>query len=381
VNGLLRRLPATLWLVALWAALWGNLRAPTVLSGIAVAEWPQSGLDDEFHCLFLLCKELMKRKLQAPIRLLSSYDSSESLPRPECSALGGYFRTLVSESSRYQCKLVEFQTRSEGTVLSDDCRAARVLDELICDPWTHLEVRYRLAGEQAQPTRLVKRLSPLNANNSRAMGSAIRQNGVYLITGGFGGVGFLVAEHLVKNYGCNLALVGRSEPGRMHHERTAHLAGANRTDIDRISMATVYMDASATFDPKGMASYLEGDIAGLGPAVLKELEPGQPLDHQAPYLLTNSRPLVEANPFLGIAQSLFRSVLQMPPATFRIPPIQDHQVPSDRLELVRLSTCAPRRYILNSSPRQSPRREQGPGQPAPNLSSPLPRAHEPLGRR
>jgi multicomponent Na+:H+ antiporter subunit E len=37
VNGLLRRLPATLWLVALWAALWGNLRAPTVLSGIAVA--------------------------------------------------------------------------------------------------------------------------------------------------------------------------------------------------------------------------------------------------------------------------------------------------------------------------------------------------------
>jgi hypothetical protein len=33
----LRRLPATLWLVALWVALWGRLSAATVLTGAAVA--------------------------------------------------------------------------------------------------------------------------------------------------------------------------------------------------------------------------------------------------------------------------------------------------------------------------------------------------------
>jgi acyl transferase domain-containing protein len=43
----------------------------------------------------------------------------------------------------------------------------------------------------------------------------LRERGVYLITGGFGNLGLLLAEHLAKNYRARLVLMGRSSlPGR-----------------------------------------------------------------------------------------------------------------------------------------------------------------------
>jgi phytanoyl-CoA hydroxylase len=63
-----------------------------------------------------------------------------------------------------------------------------------------------------------------------------------------------------------------------HHDRTVHMAGANRTEDTRVSLATVYMDAGATFAPGAMASYLQGDSTGLGPGVMQDMQPGQPMD-------------------------------------------------------------------------------------------------------
>jgi phytanoyl-CoA hydroxylase len=63
-----------------------------------------------------------------------------------------------------------------------------------------------------------------------------------------------------------------------HHDRTVHLAGANQTETDRISLTTVYMDASATFAPEVINLDLEGDISGLGPDVMKTMRSGQPMD-------------------------------------------------------------------------------------------------------
>lgn len=66
-----------------------------------------------------------------------------------------------------------------------------------------------------------------------------------------------------------------------HHEQTVHLAGANLTDVDRISLTTVYMDAGATFAPERINLGLDGDIGdltGLGPDVMRSMAPGQPMD-------------------------------------------------------------------------------------------------------
>lgn len=63
-----------------------------------------------------------------------------------------------------------------------------------------------------------------------------------------------------------------------HHERTVHLAGANVTDMDRLSLTTVYMDAQATFAPGRIGVDQLSDLSGLGPDVMQSMAPGQPMD-------------------------------------------------------------------------------------------------------
>ncbi|MBF6298283.1 phytanoyl-CoA dioxygenase family protein [Nocardia amamiensis] len=54
-----------------------------------------------------------------------------------------------------------------------------------------------------------------------------------------------------------------------HHSRTVHMAGTNETDTARISLATVYMDATATYHPTPEETY-QDEVVGI--------EPGGPLD-------------------------------------------------------------------------------------------------------
>ncbi len=61
-----------------------------------------------------------------------------------------------------------------------------------------------------------------------------------------------------------------------HDARTLHAAHANTTDVTRISLATVYMDAEAAFDPERFVDYGEGMTDALSHH-LKTLGAGQPL--------------------------------------------------------------------------------------------------------
>lgn len=54
-----------------------------------------------------------------------------------------------------------------------------------------------------------------------------------------------------------------------HHSRLIHRAGANNTDVARISLATVYMDAEAVYRPQPGVPYYDPT---------PDREPGQPLD-------------------------------------------------------------------------------------------------------
>ncbi|MBE8516238.1 phytanoyl-CoA dioxygenase family protein [Amycolatopsis sp. H6(2020)] len=62
-----------------------------------------------------------------------------------------------------------------------------------------------------------------------------------------------------------------------HHERVLHLAGRNETDEVRISLATVYMDADAVFEPSDL---VPDDLGGM--------RPGQPLDDDRTFPLLSA---------------------------------------------------------------------------------------------
>src|SRR6185436_17352311 len=68
--------------------------------------------------------------------------------------------------------------------------------------------------------------TPLAAPNGR---SPLRQGGVYLITGGLGGIGLVLAEHLAEAYKARLVLTARS-PLPPREQWDGWLAGHPRED-------------------------------------------------------------------------------------------------------------------------------------------------------
>ena len=57
--------------------------------------------------------------------------------------------------------------------------------------------------------RWTPHLAPLSWEIQTGGCSLLRENGVYLIAGGLGGLGFELAKHLARNYGARLVLVSR----------------------------------------------------------------------------------------------------------------------------------------------------------------------------
>ncbi|HKO58101.1 MAG TPA: SDR family NAD(P)-dependent oxidoreductase [Thermoanaerobaculia bacterium] len=159
---------------------------------VIVHHQPEDGdvaqaLDHGVHALFDLCKALMQESHDA-LRIVSVFTGG-----PLGAAMGGFLETLTLENPRYLGKTVEMEKVS----------ADLVLNEIHDSDWTAQEVRYR------SNARFVRRLVPHTPARAPL---PLRRNGVYLITGGMGGLGLVFAEHLAKSYQARLVLVGRSAP-------------------------------------------------------------------------------------------------------------------------------------------------------------------------
>src|SRR6185436_15470155 len=77
--------------------------------------------------------------------------------------------------------------------------------------------------------------TPLAAPNGRSL---MREGGVYLITGGLGGIGLVLAEHLAEAYKARLVLTARS-PLPAREEWTAWLAGHGAQDATSVRIRQV----------------------------------------------------------------------------------------------------------------------------------------------
>ena len=79
---------------------------------------------------------------------------------------------------------------------------------------------YRLGG-----VREVLRHQVVGLEDGASSSSAFRHGGTYLITGGLGGLGYLVAQHLAKQYSAQLVLMGRSGLDAGKEQRLRELRG------------------------------------------------------------------------------------------------------------------------------------------------------------
>lgn len=102
---------------------------------------------------------------------------------------------------------VHITARGVDVLLPGAEGVAALAEQLVAELATEArDVRVALRGSR----RWVQELSPVRLTETAAPARPLRERGVYLITGGLGRVGLLLASHLARTKQARLALVGRT---------------------------------------------------------------------------------------------------------------------------------------------------------------------------
>ncbi|MDQ0059024.1 SDR family NAD(P)-dependent oxidoreductase [Paenibacillus harenae] len=186
-----------------------QLRAETVLiawskSSFLVEEAKLAeALEKSVYSLLHLSQALVQHRLRQPLPVLYLYENDGSIG-PHHAAVSGFARAVRLEQPNLLLKAVEVPSMLQPAVLASIVGREAASGDV--------EVRYADGG-----LRYAKRFIPVQPDRETEV--PYRQNGVYLLTGGAGGLGMLFAEHLARTAKARLILTGRSAPGQEIEEK------------------------------------------------------------------------------------------------------------------------------------------------------------------
>ncbi len=193
----------------------GNGLPVRILHCFAVGQDDRQGpVVRSFYSLLYLAQALGRQRLAARIELAAVATGlfrvrGDEVVTPEKATLLGPAKVIPLENPMISCRAIDVVWPG-GAVDLD-----RLLAE-ICDP--RAEVGVALRGER----RSVQGWEPIRLDRTLEERLPFVDRGVYLITGGFGGVGLSIAESLAATCRARLVLTGRSAlPPR--EEWNAHL--------------------------------------------------------------------------------------------------------------------------------------------------------------
>jgi len=151
-------------------------------------------------CLFNLVKSLIKNNLNNTIDIVLVSDfvnkvtEQESKLKPEKATLFGLGKVVSLESSKLKCRCID---------IDDETGIDNIISELGLRNSEPL-IAYR------KGIRYVEELTEIHAKDIKNDAIELKSNGVYVITGGLGGIGMEVARFIISKKNINLALVSRS---------------------------------------------------------------------------------------------------------------------------------------------------------------------------
>ncbi len=163
-------------------------------------------LETGIYSLLYLTKALLKQKTKNSIKLLYVYKNTGEA-HPLCNGMAGFGKSICRESSKLLYKTVEIENQCQSN-----------LDLLLNEfeiVGKDVEIRYR------NNRRFVKRFKEIIRDNSNNV--ALREKGIYLITGGMGGLGFIFARYIARNVKCKLVLIGRSKLNSTNEQKIKEL--------------------------------------------------------------------------------------------------------------------------------------------------------------
>jgi acyl transferase domain-containing protein/acyl carrier protein len=121
---------------------------------------------------------------------------------PEKATLSGACKIIPQEYQNIKCRSIDL-----SIPVSDTQQQDKMINQIIyetIDLSSDTVVAYR--GDY----RWVETFEPVRLDKTAEMTPRLKERGTYLITGGLGGMGFALAEHLAKTLSANLILTGRS---------------------------------------------------------------------------------------------------------------------------------------------------------------------------
>ncbi|MGA1868339.1 MAG: thioester reductase domain-containing protein [bacterium] len=181
-------------------------------------------LERSVYSSLFLTQALIAQKLTNKVKTIFIYESSVDQPHPLYAALSGFAKTISRENPKLVYKLIDI---CRPSIPSRTISLARKLDillrEMSLDTGDGSEIRYM------DNQRWVKRLQEFDLEAETAKGRGadrehmLRERGVYVITGGAGGLGLIFAEYLAKSVKARLVLTGRSDLNSEKKAKIKHL--------------------------------------------------------------------------------------------------------------------------------------------------------------
>jgi len=176
------------------------------------------------YSLFYLVRALGSHEFTDPLRIgvVCSHlqeVTGEEILAPGKAALMGPVKVIPLEYPNIKCCCMDIQVPEPGG-LQEKKVIEQVIRELCADTAETI-IAFRGNHRWAQTFKPVRLKPPADLH------PRLREKGVYLITGGLGGIGLVLAEHLAKQVKARLILTGRSEfPAREEWEQWCSQHGA-----------------------------------------------------------------------------------------------------------------------------------------------------------
>lgn len=179
----------------------------TVLHLWALDTWGRPG-ERCFYSLLSLLQRLEQRASGKVIHVgavsrRAVSVSGEPVLDPYGALPAGPCRVMPAESPEFRCRQIDIEADEPGAL------AELLLDEMAAEPAGGM-VAYR------NRTRWSEAVERCGLEHG---GSRVRQGGVYLITGGLGGLGLEVADWLAREFKARVALVSRNAESRAAEHR------------------------------------------------------------------------------------------------------------------------------------------------------------------
>jgi len=155
--------------------------------------------------LFFLTQALLQQKI-GEIRLLYIYNEHDDEINPFDAAISGYIRTLKMENPDFFFKTVALNILANQQIDTHN-DLLETIEIILYELTVNAEdIEIRLKGNIRYTKHL--RLIPLQANSKK--NQLWKERGTYLITGGMGSLGMIIAQYLAEKFKARLILAGRS---------------------------------------------------------------------------------------------------------------------------------------------------------------------------